>query len=456
MKSDLTLHNISSRYFTPNTYWVRPSDWLTLPAVLENEQKIVMLYAVFDETPTSRIIFSVQGAYTVDWGDGTTPTNYNSGAYAGHTYDYTTISNSTDCSRGYRQVIITITPQSGQNLTNFSIANSDTFYGLDINMAGINFTSFNFDGVDLLERFNFVGVNNITDFSYKLRQCSSLTVIENLYTAKGTNFNNMFYEDRSLQSVPALDMSLAQTANYMFYECNKLLTATINAPICTQFTNLFSGCRNLQSVNITNSSVQTCSGMFQYCVSLKYAPFFDTSNCSVFTNMFTGCFSLSDVPNYNTANGTLFNNMFQMCYNIKNFPIINTSEGTNFNNMYASCFSLTEPPLINTAKGTDFGSMFYMCYALKKIPAYNMALGTSFSSFTLAVETITRIEATGISKTVSFSGLELHKAALVEIFNNLASGVTGQTITISSTPGASQLTQADRDIALNKGWTISG
>jgi hypothetical protein len=49
----------------------------------------------------------------------------------------------------------------------------------------------------------------------------------------------------------------------------------------------------------------------------------------------------------------------------------------------------------------------------------------------------------------------LAREAIVEIFNNLAT-VTGKTITISGTPGAAALTQAERDIALNKGWTITG
>jgi hypothetical protein len=50
----------------------------------------------------------------------------------------------------------------------------------------------------------------------------------------------------------------------------------------------------------------------------------------------------------------------------------------------------------------------------------------------------------------------LDRDALVQVFNDLASGVTGQTITITTNPGAASLSAADRQIATDKGWTIVG
>jgi hypothetical protein len=43
---------------------------------------------------------------------------------------------------------------------------------------------------------------------------------------------------------------------------------------------------------------------------------------------------------------------------------------------------------------------------------------------------------------------------LVDIFNGLKSGVSGQTITITGNWGAQYLDATDRAIATNKGWTI--
>jgi len=75
--------------------------------------------------------------------------------------------------------------------------------------------------------------------------------------------------------------------------------------------------------------------------------------------------------------------------------------------------------------------MFYYCYSL--------------STGTLS----------GTSATISYSNCRLSRQALVDIFNGLAT-VTGQTITITSNWGAAELTEADRAIATDKGWTITG
>ncbi len=60
-----------------------------------------------------------------------------------------------------------------------------------------------------------------------------------------------------------------------------------------------------------------------------------------------------------------------------------------------------------------------------------------------------------MSKTISYTSCNLSRLALIEIFNNLVT-VTSQSITITDNPGAALLTAADRLIATNKGWTITG
>ena len=61
----------------PNSLdWVRPSTWLTLPTVNSNEDKIVGLFAIFEES--NFVALQIQGNYTVDWGDGLVE-NFNSG-----------------------------------------------------------------------------------------------------------------------------------------------------------------------------------------------------------------------------------------------------------------------------------------------------------------------------------------------------------------------------------------
>ena len=74
----------------PSTGYVRPADWPALPTISEGEQKFAGLYAVFD-SDSNFIALSATGAYTVDWGDGSTPENIASGVQANHIYDYSTV-----------------------------------------------------------------------------------------------------------------------------------------------------------------------------------------------------------------------------------------------------------------------------------------------------------------------------------------------------------------------------
>jgi hypothetical protein len=59
---------------------------------------------------------------------------------------------------------------------------------------------------------------------------------------------------------------------------------------------------------------------------------------------------------------------------------------------------------------------------------------------------------------VVFSSCQLSQAELVNIFNNLVdrSATTAANINITGNWGASALTTAERDIALDKNWTITG
>ena len=99
--------------------WVRPSDWLPMPTnITSADQIFVGLHAVFEsgQNYCAFLFTTSTGQYQVDWGDGTV-TLHNSNTIAQKNYDYASISNSTICNRGYKQVIIKVTPVSGNLLT---------------------------------------------------------------------------------------------------------------------------------------------------------------------------------------------------------------------------------------------------------------------------------------------------------------------------------------------------
>ena len=115
----------------PKTYTARPDDWPVLPIVSTGEQKFVGLYAVYDAVG-QYVALMVSGNYIVDWGDGSSPENVSAGVKAQHEYSYATCGGAI-CSRGYKAVVISVTPQSGQNITSLSL---DQRHSSDVSSAG--------------------------------------------------------------------------------------------------------------------------------------------------------------------------------------------------------------------------------------------------------------------------------------------------------------------------------
>ena len=94
--------------------WTRPNDWLPMPTIDSAEQKIACLVYISNNN-SNFLAFTVQGNYTVDWGDGTVE-NFSSGTSSYHLYSYSSYdaSNTTLTSDGFKQTVAIITPQGGR------------------------------------------------------------------------------------------------------------------------------------------------------------------------------------------------------------------------------------------------------------------------------------------------------------------------------------------------------
>ena len=104
------------------------------------------------------------------------------------------------------------------------------------------------------------------------------------------------------------------------------------------------------------------------------------------------------------------------------------------------------------------GSMFNSCYSLNFIPAFiTTAVTTDFTTFANGSNSLNRI-LMSFNRTVSLQNCQLSRDALVEIFTNLTNrtATTSATIDITGNWGSSALTSADRLIATNKNWVITG
>ena len=213
--------------------WVRPSDWLALTTPDISEQKIVGLHAVLPGN--NWVAFTLSGAYTVDWGDGVTE-NFAAGVTAYRNLAWSSYNTSTLTARGYRQAIITITPQSGHNIT-----------------------SWNF-----LVKHNQPGLASGYSTGWlDMRLCTPHVTSRTYSGSAGQVWHRM------IEKWQQIDTSAVTSAYQMFYGCSSLQSVTLDTSAVTDTSEMFANCSSLQSVTLDTGAVTNASSMFNNCPSLQ-------------------------------------------------------------------------------------------------------------------------------------------------------------------------------------------
>ena len=213
----------------------------------------------------------------------------------------------------YRQAIVTVTPQSGQDLTELNLNIRHTQAGLQAYETG---------WLDIE-----IGSPNFTASGMVIRtaaQTVRMGMVERIRIANlggQTTCANMFQNCIGLQSVPLFDT--AAVAN---------------------MSSMFSNCSSLQSVPLFNTAAVTSMfGMVQNCSSLQSVPLFNTAAVTTMQAMFSNCNSLQSVPLFDTAAVTNMSTMFSGCTTLQSVPALTTSAVTisgSLTSIFASCISL--------------------------------------------------------------------------------------------------------------------
>lgn len=422
--------DITTGVTTPPTAddWVRPTEWLALPDNVDGVQKVSILNAVFDtDSEIVTIKFNLNTSfYSIDWGDGVT-TSIASGI-AEHKYDYNNVNLNSDTviKFGYKQCIITITPNNNAtdfiDLASFNCASTlmETSTGYDY-MTGfldirINLpycTSLNI-GYDqsiadiqrhvILEQC-IIGELAATDLSYLFNRCQSLQSVSIRDTSNVTNFRGMHSYNYLLSKMPYYTFNSSgvnckemftscynlyetypihiklvdeSSASGMFSYC-KLLTGldlTIESNINYSLENIFNGCISVRVYNLTligNGKVINLNRSFSANTMLKKTPAIDTSLCTIFTNCFSSCTSLVDLYEYDYSSAINLGYMLSDNQVLKKAGHFNTTSAlTNIVSMLTGCISLLEAPTFsNTNSITNASGIFNYCYSLKTVPIYS-------------------------------------------------------------------------------------
>lgn len=344
----------------------------------------------------------------------------------------------------YKQAVIVVTPQAGQNLTSVNYSTKHNQTGLqaynrnflDIAFGSPNLTSittFNSQlNINWLERLTitntgtvsalsslcqnnfgirrvvvnsngqpmglsqafqtaysltelvFNGITTVTNLTYTFNNCTSIEYLPWFDTSTVTGADTTFGNCVSLKVMPNYDFSLVTYLYGCFVNCQSLETFPLLGGLrsVTNATNAFANCYSLKSLPLFDfSSLQYAANLFSGCSALRTVPKFNFSNVLGCQSMFAGCSSLIFVPDFDLSKSTSFGAMFQNCYSLLSAPNLNTSNGTSFGGMFWRCYRLKYVPDYDTSKGTDFGNAFSFCYSLKALPKWDTSNGTNFYEF---------------------------------------------------------------------------
>jgi hypothetical protein len=411
--------------------WVRPSDWVAMPATAANQ--IDILAAVTNDASNHVAVRATvsAGTYNVDWGDGTSSTGVTSATNAEHTYDYTDVDLGALTTRGYKQALIKITPNTGgANITAFDIGQKHTR------------TSLNAYSNPWLD----IQVN-----------CPSATAA--VYRSG--------VEARMVERISIVAIGALTTLASAFQNCSSLQSVSFPAGSLTGITTLasaFNGCASLQTVSFPSGSltgVLSLSSAFTGCVSLKAIAFPAGSLGSVTTLLgaFNGCSSLKAVtfPAGSLASTTIMSTAFFSCVSLQNisFPSGSLSGVTTLSSIFSGCASLQSVtfPTGSLASVTDLTSAFSGCTSLLSIvfPASSLGIVATTTNTFATCTNLARIQNCAIPVSFSVASAKLAGTQLDEIYTALPS-VTA-TITVSTNHGTPDDTPT---IATGKGWTVTG
>lgn len=417
--------------------WVRPDDWLAMPSFAPGEEKFAGLFGVWPFGVGNPCSIYCDDAFTVDWGDGTV-TNYGAGIVATHLYSFDSINPVTQTSKGYRQVMVIVTPQGGATITNFQLSNSGavdsvapystTFNWLDLQINFASATSMSLGNRFIRSRNTIncqrliVGPNQITNFSSFCAEWTDLQYAD-IYTDNGTNFSEMFLETPSLTIAPRINTINGTDLSWMFSSSAVETIPHYDFSNATNISNMFYNSRIRAVPPLTFPLATNATSMFQYSW-LDHLEYIDLPSVTNTTNMFNAS-KIRSIGIIKTPNATNMVNMFYNCSYLKSINSIDTSKNQNFTAMFFNCRVLSNLPDLDTSNATGtYDSTFEGTRLLTKMPTMNYSNISSCSQM-FQSSGITTVPDLNLSNVTNFTRMFAGTSTLHTVGNlNCSNGIT--------------------------------
>lgn len=381
--------------------WIRPAGWPALPNLTSADNKFAGVYAIY-ENKTNRLAISHNsaGSNTIDWGDGTSTTWSGSGLQI-KTWDYSTIVAPVmkdDAGYNYKPILIQYQLNSG----------TPNALQLSANIATVG---------QVVQSFWLDFLISWPAIAFWLLRPQTLQRINVVRGPGNQNFSNTYTSLRGLRVLEGTIFGPGNTNNY------------------TSLLNAFTGIGPVILGNIEVNRVGTpinAFGLFNGGF-IRSIGNITLNNVNQLSASFLSCRDLTEVGNITATSATTINDMFNGCTNLRKIGLIDIgTSGTVANTAtFINCVNLREIEFVSAVRLTTTTSMFSGCSRLRKLRLPGMAI------------------------TFSIADCDMERDALVDLFNDLATVGTTQTITITNNPGTINLTPSDLAIATGKGWLVN-
>ena len=377
-----------------NGNWVRPNGWLALPDISTTDKKAVGIFAVYENEENACSIAigtSSSIAYSIDWGDGTTA-SVSGVSTQTKRYDYPSLSS--------------------------VVLQDDAGYNYKQALVQIDFVSGAATSIDLGPVITQGGSNNWLDTAcnwstgylrFSARRPSLMQRMQ-IFSANYTGINlNSYY-----QYFPSLR--------------KLVLPSVITGVASSQQTFAYNG--NMDAFDLDWTTLTTAYGFFQNSMMTNVGNI-RIVNTGSGANLFGACQNLTTIGDLNITGTNSLSQAFYYCTKLEKIGTITNTANTTLQYTFGECGNLREVIFTSAANVTVTTGAFYNCFSLRKL----------------------RLPTIGVSFTIA--GCNMQRAELVDLFNDLKTGVVGQTITVTNNPGVADLTAADILIATAKGWTVT-
>ena len=350
---------------------------------------------------------------------------------------------------------------------------------IDATTTGVSFTFYGCKNLqDLTPIFNWTPTPNALDGLFYRNSCIKFIDLSKWNLTNVTQCESTFYQCFALERIifPTFGVNVTSCTS-MFYQATKLRDVNIEkftlTSTCTKFNAMFQHCYNLIYLDLSHWNVSSgisFADMFNTCFNLKIlnlSTWQVSSTCTTLSSMFNTCRNLEkiivDFSKWNTSNVTTLASMFYSCNSLH--QVIDLSDW-NVKNVTTVAAMFRYSSNIHTIildnweldSVTTVANWFSNCEGLETIQTNDITINSGITTAgTIADGDYSLKNYTGIPIPLShtFSSLySITHTALINMLNALPEISKSQTLKIGGI-ALSRLTDTDKLIATNKGWTLA-